>query len=88
MPNLRNAKKALRQTEKRAKQNLIVKKAYKGAVKQMTKAIDAGEKDLQKTLQFVQKQLGKAAKKGVLKKNTAARKLSRLAARVNKVAKK
>ncbi|PIR04542.1 MAG: 30S ribosomal protein S20 [Candidatus Magasanikbacteria bacterium CG11_big_fil_rev_8_21_14_0_20_39_34] len=88
MPNLRNAKKALRQAEKRTKQNLVVKKAYKGAVKQMTKALDAGEKDIQKTLQMVQKKLGKAAKKGVLTKNTAARKLSRLAKKANKVAKK
>ncbi|HCM54184.1 MAG TPA: 30S ribosomal protein S20, partial [Candidatus Magasanikbacteria bacterium] len=42
MPNKNSAKKALRQSEKRAKQNLVVKNAYKDAVKTAKKAIEAG----------------------------------------------
>jgi len=74
MPNLQNAKKALRQAQKRAVQNKIVKEAYKGALK----AVEKGETDLTPLLQEAQKRLDKASKRGVLKKNAAARKLSRL----------
>ncbi|MCB9798775.1 30S ribosomal protein S20 [Candidatus Nomurabacteria bacterium] len=88
MPNLKNAKKALRQAKKRAEENLVVKKAYKTALKEVNKAMDAGQKDVADLLKTAQKKLDKAAKKGVLKKNTASRKFSRLMAKVNTVAKK
>jgi small subunit ribosomal protein S20 len=88
MPNLKNAKKALKQSKKRAAANLIVKNTYKKAVKTVRKAVVAGEGDLTEKLRLAQKKLDKAVKKGVLKKNTAARKLSRLAKASNKVAKK
>lgn len=78
MPNLKNAKKALRQAQKRALRNLEVKTAYKKAMKAVLKGIAAGEKDVTEKLRLAQKALDKAAKRGVLKKNTAARKLSRL----------
>ena len=88
MPNLKNAKKALRQSEKRAETNLVVKNTYKKAVKLARKAIDAGGKDLNEKLRLAQKKLDKAAKKGVIKKNTASRKFSRLAKASKAVAKK
>jgi len=81
MPNLQNAKKALRQAQKRTAENNVVKRAYKLAVKNVTKASNKGE-DVTQLLQVAQEKLDKAAKKGVLKKNTAARKLSRLVKRV------
>ena len=86
MPNTSSAKKALRQNIKRAKINLAVKKAYKEAVKVAKSAINAGNeaKDL---ITEAQIKLDKAAKKGVIKKNTASRKLSRLTKMRNKVAK-
>ncbi len=83
MPIKNNAKKALRQAQKRAVSNKIVKEAYKTAVKNVRKAITAGEKDLTETARMAQKKLDKAAKKGVIKKNTAARKLSRIMKKVN-----
>jgi len=86
MPNTNSAKKALRQDVKRAKINLVVKKAYKEAVKGAKEAISAG-KEASTLLKEAQKKLDKAAKKGVIKKNTASRKLSRLAKMVKKVAK-
>ncbi len=78
MPNLRNARKALRQAQKRTLENNAVRRTYKKAVKEVTKAIEKGEKNIAEQMRIAQKQLGKAAKKGVMKKNTAARKLSRL----------
>ncbi|MBT6819127.1 MAG: 30S ribosomal protein S20 [Candidatus Magasanikbacteria bacterium] len=83
MPNLTNAKKALKQSKKKAITNLAVKNTYKKAVKVARKAVDTDEKDLGETLRLAQKKLDKAAKKGVIKKNTAARKLSRLMKKVN-----
>lgn len=70
----------MRQAKKRATGNLLVKNAYKEAVKAAKKAIGAGG-DMKEVLRLAQKKLDKAAKKGVIKKNTAARKLSRLVKR-------
>lgn len=88
MPNLKNAKKALKQSKKKAVANLAVKNTYKKAVKTAQKAIESGEKDVAEKLKTAQKKLDKAAKKGVIKKNTAARKLSRLMKKTKAVAKK
>lgn len=79
MPNLKNAKKALRQAKKRAERNLVVKTTYKKAIKELQKGVAAGEADLKEKLRLTQKSLDKAAKRGVIKKKTASRKLSRLA---------
>ncbi len=81
MPNKQNARKALRQAAKRAVQNLKVKKTYKQAVK---KANVGEAADLKELLRTAQQALDKARKRGVLTKNTAARKLSRLTKRVQK----
>jgi small subunit ribosomal protein S20 len=78
MPNKQNAKKALRRSIKRAARNLEVKNTYKLAVKTVKKAVVAGKNEVKEELRLAQKALDKAAKRGVLKKNTAARKLSRL----------
>jgi len=78
MPNLQNAKKALRQAKKRTAQNLGIKTAYKKAVKIAKKEIEASGNDIAEKLRLAQKSLDKAAKRGIIKKNTAARKLSRL----------
>lgn len=82
MPNLKNAKKALRQAQKRTERNLLVKTAYKKAVKEVQKAVEAGSPDASEQLRLAQKKLDKAAKRGILKKNTASRKLSRLSKKV------
>ena len=81
MPNKQNAKKALRQTLKRAALNKTRRDAYKNALKKAVKSTGAESKDL---VRQAQKALDKAAKRGVIKKNTAARKLSRLMKKVNK----
>ena len=87
MPNKQNAKKALRQAKKRTTNNLVVKKHFKLAVKEVKKGISAGEKELVEKLRLAQKALDKAAKKGVIKANTAARLLSRLSNQLKKMTK-
>jgi small subunit ribosomal protein S20 len=88
MPNLQNAKKALRRAKKRAIRNLVVTKTYKTAVRTVKKAVVAGETELKEKLRLAQKALDKAAKRGIIKKNTAGRRLSRIMIQINKVAKK
>lgn len=88
MPNKASAKKELRKASKLQAANNAVKKAYKSAVKDVKRGIEANDADLAEKARLAQKKLDKAAKKGVIKKNTASRKLSRLMAKVNSVAKK
>ena len=87
MPNLRNAKKALRQTKKRALRNKTIKTTYKSATKAVKKAVMAGE-EMGDKIVLAQKKLDKAAKAGIIKKKTASRKLSRLMKSVHRAKKK
>ena len=88
MANTSSAKKAMRQTAKRTALNLKFKRAYKDALKSVEKALIAGEAELTSKVVAAQKALDKAAKRGVIKSNTASRKFSRLMKKVNAVAKK
>lgn len=86
MPNKPNARKALRQNKKRALANRLRAEAFKDAIKKVRLA-DSIEKA--KTLaRAAQQALDKAVRAGIIKKNTAARRLSRLMAKVNAGAKK
>ena len=86
MPIIKSAKKALRQSIKRRKRNLI----YKNKIKELTKKVIslAAEKKTEETkkiLPQLYKILDKAAKVGVIKKNTASRKKSRITKFLNKI---
>lgn len=86
MPNTASAKKALRQDEKRAARNKVVKHTMQVAVKAVRKAAAAGNSaEAKKLLQTAQKLIDKAAEKNVIKKNTASRKISRLNKLVAKI---
>ncbi len=85
MPNKQNAKKALRQAIKRAALNKTRKEAFKKAIKATIKSGVLAE--AKKLATNAQQALDKAVKHGTIKKNTAARKLSRLMKKVNKLVK-
>jgi small subunit ribosomal protein S20 len=85
MPNKLNAKKALRQAKKRTVLNKIYKTNFRESIK---KAVKATGDEAKKLAQAAQQALDKAAKHGTIKKNTAARKLSRLMKKINKTVKK
>lgn len=87
MPNKKSAEKELRKSVKRQAENKKVKKVMKQAIKTSNKTIAAGEKLSAESLSLTTKLIDKAAKKGVIKKNTAARQKSRLAKRANKIGK-
>ena len=78
MPNIKAAQKWVRQTDKRTKRNLDVKTRLKTVYKKATTASDA---ELTKS---VEAQFDKAAQKGIIHPNKAARKKSRLAKAVAK----
>lgn len=86
MPNKHSAEKALRQTKRHVVQNQARRDSFKSAVKKVLSAKTVA--DAKKLIALAQKALDKAAKTGVIKKNTAARRLSRLVVRVNKMEKK
>ncbi|HDQ22902.1 MAG TPA: 30S ribosomal protein S20 [Candidatus Uhrbacteria bacterium] len=82
MPIKKQSKKALRQSIKRAEYNLKIKQDLKTLIKKIRQAIDAKQaKDkIEEMLKQAQKSLDKAAQKKIIKKNTGARRMSRLMA--------
>jgi len=79
MPNTNSAKKRLKQNEKRRLLNLKYKRRMKSIVKEIKElTVEGKKKEAQKLLPESYKVIDKAAKKGIIKKNTASRKKSRL----------
>jgi small subunit ribosomal protein S20 len=77
MPITRSAKKALRSSLRKKSVNDRRKKNYKEAVKKVTKLVKGKNKDEgKKSLALAYKAIDKAAKQGVISKNTAARRKS------------
>lgn len=86
MPITKSAKKALRQSSRRAKKNLKRKEAYKNTLKQIKKLVAANKiGEAEKLVPEAYKALDKAAKTGVIKPNAAARRKSRLMAWIRKI---
>jgi small subunit ribosomal protein S20 len=85
MPNTKQALKRLRVSKKRNTRNRFVKSSVKTAVRRFSETLAQGDmENAGNTLQTAVKSLDKAASKGVVHKNAAARKKSRLAKRFNK----
>jgi small subunit ribosomal protein S20 len=85
MPITTSAKKALRASLRKRKFNEWRKNAVKRVSKNIKKLlIDKKLDEAQKTLSQAYKAIDKAAKRGILKKNTAARRKSRIARLVKK----
>ncbi|MFA4845680.1 MAG: 30S ribosomal protein S20 [Patescibacteria group bacterium] len=88
MPNLRNAKKALRQSKKRAERNKVVKAEIHSLRVKARKLIDTKSvKEATEVVRMIGKKLDKAVQKNVLKMNAAARYKSRLMKKINALTK-
>ncbi len=84
MANIKSAKKRVLVAQVNEAKNKAVKSTVKTAVKKVDAAVAAGDKTLaQANLRDAEKELKKASTKGVLKKQTTSRKVSRLAKAVN-----
>lgn len=83
MPNIKTAKKRVLVNEKKAKQNASAKSALRTSLKKAKLAIANHEADTDTAVKAAVIRLDKAAAKGLLKKNTANRRKSRLAKAMN-----
>lgn len=85
MPIKESAKKELRKAKKRRVLNVKRQKTMKDTLKKISKLLLAGKKDeAKKLISAAYQAIDKAAKRGVIKKNAAARKKSRLMKALNK----
>ncbi|MEM7119818.1 MAG: 30S ribosomal protein S20 [Pseudomonadota bacterium] len=83
MANSAQARKRVRQTQRRTTVNRVRLSRIRTYVKKVETAIATGDKEAAKAaLKDAQPELMRGAKVGVLHKNTASRKVSRLARRV------
>lgn len=88
MPNIKSAIKRTKTNEKRRLRNASQKSALRTAVKSFETAVDTQNVDTAKTaLVNAIKKLDKAVTKGLVHKNTANRRKSRLAKKLNELAK-
>ncbi len=83
----KSAIKAARQSEKRRQRNRVTMSSVKGVVKKVLDAVEQKNAEAaQAALRDATSALGKAVTKGVVKRNTASRRISRLSHRVNSIA--
>jgi len=84
MANSISARKRVRQTEKRAAQNRDRRSRIRTVVKDVELAIAKGNRaEAEAAFKAMEPELMRGVTKGILKKNTASRKVSRLSAQVN-----
>jgi small subunit ribosomal protein S20 len=87
MANIKSAKKRVLIDRARGEKNKAVKSSVKTAVKKVNTAVEGGDKTAaQAALLEATSTIDKAKSKGIYHKNTASRKVSRMAAAVNKMA--
>ena len=88
MANIKSAKKRILVNEKKAARNKDAKSAVKTQVKKVDSAIASGDKEAaSKALSELKGEMGRAASKGIIKKNTNSRKISRMSKAVDKMGK-
>ena len=84
MANHKSSLKRIRQTETRTERNRYYRTRLKNIVKAVRSAIDEGNKEeAQAAFKIANQQIHKFVSKGILKKETASRKVSRLNIAVN-----
>lgn len=87
MANTPSAKKAARKITRRTGVNKTTRTRMRGFIRKVEEAIASGDKDAARNaLQEAQPQIMKAASKGIVHRNTASRKVSRLSHRVEALA--
>ena len=83
MANSTQAKKRARQIERRTEVNKARRSRIRTYLKKVDEALESGDKGIaQRALKVVQPELMRGVSKGIMHKNTASRKMSRLSSRV------
>lgn len=83
MPNIKSAIKRVKVNEANRAQNVTVKSSMRTAVKKAEAAIANNDSEAKAALTAAVSKLDKAVSKGIMHKNTAARKKSRLMKKLN-----
>ena len=87
LANIKSAIKRMRQEEKRRMRNKAVKSEVKARIKSFLKALESNNREeIEKLLREAISTIDRATRKGVIHKNNAARKKSRLYAKLNQLA--
>ena len=84
MPNIKSAKKRVKVNEAKAGRNKAVKTNLKTVLKKAGAAVSSGSDDSREAVLAAVKKLDRAAAKGLIHKNNAARKKSKLTKKLNK----
>lgn len=84
MPNIKSAKKRVKVINTKTLNNRMVKSALKTTLKKVDAAIEANQSDKNELFKVAVKKIDQAAAKGIMHKNTAARKKASLANKLNK----
>jgi small subunit ribosomal protein S20 len=84
LANTRSAKKHMRADEKKRIRNLKVRSRVKTLIKKAERSVPANDAETVEALRQACSELDKAASKGVIHRNNAARRKSRLMAKFNK----
>lgn len=86
MANTASAKKAVRKIARRTEVNKARRSRVRTYIRKVEEAISGGDKEgASAALKAAQPEIMRSVTKGVMKKNTAARKISRLSASVKKI---
>ena len=84
MPNIKSAIKRVSVIEKKTLRNNMIKSEYKTAIKRFEESLASNNvEEATKLMSVATKKIDQACSKGVIVKNTAARKKSNLAKKLN-----
>lgn len=83
MPNIKSAKKRVKVAAAKTAANKVVKSNLKTSIKKANAAIENNAADKEMAVRVAIKKIDQATAKGILKKNTASRRKSSLARKLN-----
>ena len=83
MPNIKSAKKRVKVTAVKTANNKTFTSAMRTDIKKANAAIENNAADKEQAVRVAIKKIDKAAAKGIIKKNTASRRKSSLARKLN-----
>ena len=83
MPNIKSAKKRVKVIAAKTARNKTFTSAMKTDIKKANAALEANSSDKEQAVRVAIKKIDQAAAKGIIKKNTASRRKSALARKLN-----
>ena len=85
MSNIKSAKKRVKVIEKKTLRNNMIKSGYRTAIRKFETAVANGDAEAKNLFIEATRKVDQACSKGVLKKNTASRKKSKLSKLMNTI---